>query len=181
MQIIRFDKIVIIFLFSFLFVVPLFSGCLDSPEKSSGEDFVFTTLDRQTKHLRDYQGTVVVLDLMAVNCKYCIDEMFTLKQISENYSHQGVAIISIDVWIASGETVSLLQQYINAFKQQANLTLDWTFGVDDNQGTLERKYASNGVPTLYIFDKKGNIYYSHPGYEGYATLSLKLDELLMNA
>jgi hypothetical protein len=34
------------------------------------------------------------------------------------------------------------------------------------------------VPSLYIFDKKGNIYYSHVGYESFTELSKKIDEVL---
>jgi hypothetical protein len=104
--------------------------------------------------------------------------MFELKKISENYSKNDVTILSIDVWVSSGETASLLQDTIDAFKNQVNMTLDWSFGLDDLQGTIQNTYASAGVPTLYIFDKKGNIYYSHVGYEEYSSLAAKLDEVL---
>jgi hypothetical protein len=72
----------------------------------------------------------------------------------------------------------MVQDMIDAFKNQANMTLDWTFGLDDVHGTIENTYASAGVPTLYIFDKKGNIYYSHVGYEDYSVLASKLDQVL---
>jgi thioredoxin-related protein len=73
----------------------------------------------------------------------------------------------------------MLQSVIDAFKNQANLTLDWAFGLDDSKGTIQNTYASTGVPTLYIFDKKGNIYYSHVGYESYINLSQKIDEAII--
>ncbi len=145
---------------------------------TTGDDFIFTTLDGEIKNLSDYQGTVIVLDCMAVNCQPCMLQMFELKKISENYSTNDVIILSIDVWVSNGETASMLQDTIDAFKNQLNITLDWTFGLDDPQGTLQSTYASEGVPTLYIFDKNGNIYYSHVGYEKYAVLSSKLDEVL---
>ena len=105
-------------------------------------------------------------------------QMFELKKIEENYSRNQVIILSIDVWIQQGETPELIQNYISAFKQQANIDLNWTFGMDDRQGTIAKVYAKNGVPTLYIIDEKGNIYYSHFGYEPYSTLKIKIDELL---
>lgn len=153
---------------------------MESPH-STGDDFTFTTIDGQTKHLSDYRGTVIVLDCMAVNCQYCISQTFVLKEISENYSSDNVTILSIDVWVSSGETASLLQQFIDAFKDQVNITLDWTFGLDDRNGTIQKTYAPVAVPILYIFDKKGNIYYSHEGYEDYSSLALKLDEVLAKA
>jgi ABC-type glycerol-3-phosphate transport system substrate-binding protein len=106
-------------------------------------------------------------------------QMFDLKKISENYSSNDVSLLSIDVWVSNGETASMLQDMIDAFKKQANLTVDWTFGLDDAQGTIENTYASEGVPTLYIYDKKGNIYYSHVGYESYTDLEIKIDEALI--
>ena len=164
----------LVFLFFFLTV---FAGCTEE-KITSGENFTFTTLTGETKHLSDFYGKVIVLDCMAVNCQPCMFQMFELKKISENYSKNDVIILSIDVWVSSGETASILQDTIDEFKNQVNVTLDWTFGLDDLQGTIQNTYASAGVPTLYIFDKKGNIYYSHVGYEDYVILASKLDLVL---
>jgi thiol-disulfide isomerase/thioredoxin len=164
----------IVFLFMFLCTI---TGCTEE-RNDTGEDFAFVTLDDETKQLSDFYGKVIVLDCMAVNCQPCMYQMFELKKISENYSKNDVAILSIDVWVSTGETASMLQETLVAFKDQAGLTLDWTFGLDDAQGTIQNTYAPEGVPTLYIFDKKGNIYYSHVGYESYTSLAVKLDEVL---
>jgi thiol-disulfide isomerase/thioredoxin len=164
----------LVFLFVFLTV---FAGCTEK-KSNTGEGFSFTTLNGETKFLSDFYGKVIVLDCMAVNCQPCMREMSELKKISENYSKNNVSILSIDVWVSSGENVSMVQDIIDAFKNQVNMTLDWTFGLDDVHGTVENTYASAGVPTLYIFDKKGNIYYSHVGYEDYSVLASKVDQVL---
>ena len=169
------------FMIVLLFFTLLFSGCTQSNKtQTTGEDFPFTTLTGETTHLHNYYGNVIVLDLMAVNCQPCMMEMLALHQIYQNYTSKNVTVLSIDVWVMSGETSALLQQYLNEFRVQINLSLDWTFGLDDTRGTIEQKYASEGVPTLYVLDTKGNIYYSHVGYEDYATLSSTLDEILGN-
>jgi len=167
----------VLFLVFLFFFLTVFAGCTEE-KNNTGEDFSFTSLDGETKHLSDFYGKVIVLDCMAVNCQPCMRQMFELKKISENYSKNDVIILSIDVWVSSGETASMLQDTIDAFKNQVNMTLDWTFGLDDLQGTIQNTYASAGVPTLYIFDKKGNIYYSHVGYEDYLILASKLDMVL---
>jgi thiol-disulfide isomerase/thioredoxin len=167
----------VLFLVFLFFFLTVFAGCTEE-KNNTGEDFSFTSLDGETKHLSDFYGKVIVLDCMAVNCQPCMCQMFELKKISENYSKNDVIILSIDVWVSSGETASMLQDTIDAFKNQVNMTLDWTFGLDDLQGTIQNTYASAGVPTLYIFDKKGNIYYSHVGYEDYLILASKLDMVL---
>jgi len=167
--------VIVVFLFIFLL---FFSGCTEE-KNDTGDDFSFTTLDGEMKRLSDFYGKVVVLDCMAVNCQPCMYQMFELKKISDNYSSNDVAILSIDVWVSNGETASMLQEMINEFKSQINLTLDWTFGLDDPEGTIENTYATEGVPSLYIYDKKGNIYYSHVGYESYTDLATKIDEALI--
>ena len=159
-------------------LLPIFSGCSEK-KNNPGDDFSFTTLDNEIKRLSDYHGKIIMLDCMAVNCQPCMAQMFELKKISENYSTNEVAILSIDVWISNGETKAMLQQMITAFQNQENITLNWTFGLDDPEGTIEDMYATQGVPSLYIYDKNGNIYYSHVGYEPYADLAKKIDEALI--
>lgn len=155
----------------------LFAGCLnDSSDKNMeyGEDFEFTTVDGSRKHLSDYQGKIVILDFMGVNCGPCRDMMSVLKQLSLDYPE--VEIVSIDVSIVPGETPTLLREFVDYY------SYDWTFGFDDNSGTLYYKYASGGVPLIHILDKNGNIYYTKngylDGYTDYLMLAEKIDELL---
>jgi len=159
----------------------MLTGCLNQGQENPTVDFTFITLDGQPKQLREYYGTVILLDLMGVNCQPCALEMTQLKQIQTNYSRDDVIIISIDVWVSQGENATLLRQYHDVFLQQLNLDLNWTFGLDDAQGTIGNSYARSGVPTLYILDKKGNIYYTHVGYDSYSTLASKLDAVLAKA
>jgi thiol-disulfide isomerase/thioredoxin len=163
---------------SFSFPLVLFSGCLSFVPGNPNVDFTFITLEGQTKQLRDYYGTVIVLDLMGVNCQPCGREMTQLKQIQTNYSRNNVIIVSVDVWVSSGENASLLAQYLDTFREQLHLELNWTFGLDDGKGTIEKAYAKQGIPALYILDKKGNIYYTHVGYDSYAVLASKLDQVM---
>ena len=127
----------------------MLAGCTKE-KNDTGDDFSFLTLDGETMHLSDFYGKVVLLDCMAVNCQPCMYQMFELKKISENYSRDDVVILSIDVWVSNGETATMLQGMIDEFKNQVNLTLDWTFGLDDSQGTMENIYAPDGVPSWYI-------------------------------
>ena len=157
----------------------ILTGCTESEPALQGEiDFSFTTLDEQQEYLHDYYGKIILLDLMGVNCQPCQLQMFELKKIRDNYSTNEVTILSINVWISLGETDDLTQQLIDAYKNQANIELNWTFGVDDTSGTIQKQYAQNGVPTLYIIDTKGNIYYTHFGFMEYQTLATKINELL---
>lgn len=166
-----------------LFLIPflVLSGCteqdVDNNDGENGLNFTFTTLSSEEKNLKDYYGKPIVLDLMGVNCQPCFYQMFVLYEISQNYSDT-LTIISIDVWTKLGEDAALVEQYLSAFYRNYNLVLDWTFGLDDDVGTIGNQYASEGVPTIYILDEKGKIYYTKVGYEPYPTLAEKIDELI---
>jgi thiol-disulfide isomerase/thioredoxin len=166
----------------------LFTGCLDnsSNNKKNGtdgdytEDFQFTLLNGSRINLSKFMGKIVVLDLFGVKCQPCQYQMMVLDQISNEYKDKDVEIVSIDVWIVFGETTELIEEFIDAYKEQVGIDLDWTFGVDDSSGVLFYKYvpADKGIPMLYILDKNGNIYYSSAGYTEYSVLAEKLDRLV---
>jgi thiol-disulfide isomerase/thioredoxin len=163
-----------------LLVITLFSGCIQETTSTTSGDinFPFVTLDGQTKQLSDYYGKVIVLDLMGARCPPCQQEMFELKKISENYSHDQVTIISINVWVSLGENAALVQELIDAFDEQVGIELDWIFGLDDASATIGNAYTQGGVPTVHIIDQNGNLYYSHYEYTDYSTMASKIDELL---
>jgi len=159
----------------FILLSSILSGCLQSSKKDGGEDFVFTALDGTKKHLSDYRGKIVILDMWATWCGPCQLMMKELKKVYENYSRDNLEIISID--IDSSESAQLIQDYRDWFVQYYGIELDWIFGRDD--GSIWEKYhVGDGIPNLHIFDKNGKVYYSNEGYESYSTLASKIDELI---
>jgi len=156
--------------------VLLLSGCTETP--TGGVDFVFTDLDGNERHLSNFYGKIIVLDLMGANCQPCFYQIFELERIFENYSSDDVTIVSIDVWVKYGENRDLLQTYVDYLVNDYDLDVNWTFGLDDASGTIFDGYVSEGVPTLHIIDRNGNIYYTFSGYQGYQALASKIDELL---
>jgi len=147
-----------------IFFTSTFLGCLNhkSNNYKTGNDFSFITIDGEKKHLHDYRGKVVILDLMGVSCKPCQYEMFELEKIFKNYSSEQIAIISIDVWATvNGETAQDVK-YLKEAYEAYGIYLNWTFGIDD--GFLWNNYVINGaVPSIYIFDQYGRVYFKHAG------------------
>ncbi len=167
--------LILLFFIFLLILVNFFSGCT---EQKKGEDFVFTDLEGEEKHLSDYYGKIILLDLMGVNCQPCQYQLFILHSIYENYSQEDIEIISIDVWVQNGETAGLVKQLIQEYKDQVGLSLDWIFGLDDNEGTIFNKYTNGAVPTLILLDRNGNIYYTFTGITEYSEIARKIDEKL---
>ena len=142
------------------------------------EQFTFQLLDGTTKNMKDYQGKVVLLDFMGANCQPCQMQLKELYELYQDYSKNEFEIISIDVWVITGETAQTMNSLLDAFKEQLNMDLNWTFGLDDKEGTLYFKYADVGVPQMYILDKNGNIKHDLQGYKDYSFLVEKLNEML---
>ena len=122
--------------------------------------------------LSDYRGHVVLLDMMGVDCPFCVYVMPVLKAISENYTD--LIIISIDVY--QYETESYLQSFIDFFDSELNIKLDWIFGMDSD-GSISEKYNVEGVPQLILVNKNGNAYYFESGYTDYLTIAKMLDNI----
>lgn len=175
---------------------------LSSSNSSSkyADDFTFTLLNGKEVTFSDYLGKILILDFMGAHCQPCQIQMFVLREIADNYSST-VDILSLDVWVASAgentqdiitlkdafscsspcsaeEQYPYVQYLKSIFNKEEGFNLDWTFGLDDSDGTILTKFQLSGVPTLFLYDIKGNIYYSNVGYTDYDTLAAKIEELL---
>ena len=156
-KMIRKTRIEIGMLLCMLFL--LNAGCIES-NHDEGEDFSFTALDNTIKHLSDYRGKVVILDMWATWCGPCAAQMSELRKIYDFYPPNDLEILSID--IDTRESTGMIQQYRETFQDTYQISLDWVFGRDD--GTIWSRYQiGGGIPTLCIFDQEGTLYFSHEG------------------
>ncbi len=121
-----------------------------------------------TVRLTSLRGKVVVLDLFAIQCPPCRDQIGELKVIDAQYSDSKVVIISIDV--NTQETV----EDVRAFKEDYGA--GWAFAMDtDNVGP---KYNVQYIPTLVLIDQDGNLVWTHSGLTSASKLEGLIDPLL---
>jgi cytochrome c biogenesis protein CcmG/thiol:disulfide interchange protein DsbE len=147
----------------FILLLSVFSGCIESDE-DVGKDFVFTSVTGETKHLSDYRGKVVIIDMWATWCFPCQLVMPELKKIYGNYSRDKLEIISINVDLQ--ESVQLIQSYQDWFNDTYGIELNWIFGRDD--GSISEKYLKEGkIPSFAIFDQNGRLYFNEAGVVAY--------------
>ena len=170
----------------YMYISPTTTNTDNNGENDTGEDFTFTLLDGTKKHLSDYRGKVVILDMWATWCTPCQFQMIELKKAYDNYSRDELEILSID--IDTSETSQQIQSFIEEFKNQLDIELDWIFGMDD--GSIWEKYMiSGGIPTLCIFDQDGKTHFTKEGIavfseipagwpEDTTTLAPRIDELI---
>ncbi|MCD6512977.1 MAG: redoxin domain-containing protein [Thermoplasmata archaeon] len=120
-----------------------------------GDDFTFVTLDGGIKHLSDFRGKVVIIDLMATWCGPCRMQMAELEKVLSHYKEDNVLqIISIDV--DSRDTADEIK---STFGDHIN---EWAFGMD-MYGVSKKLVLEGAIPTLAIYDRHGRIMYLRPG------------------
>ena len=173
-------------LIAILLITLFLSGCTGNNNNNNNnnddssnyiESFEFTGMNGNVINTSEYEGKIVLIDLFGVRCTPCQYQMIVLDEIYKNYDESDVVIISIDVWMMFGETPALIEQFIDEY-EEVDIHLDWVFGYDDESGTIYNQYVEQGIPTLIILDKNGNIYYRNAGYTAYSYLANKIDELL---
>ncbi|KXA99839.1 hypothetical protein AKJ48_03220 [candidate division MSBL1 archaeon SCGC-AAA261O19] len=131
-------------------------------------DFTLTDIDGNTFSLSDYRDNVVIVDFMATWCTWCVYEMPDLVNFHEDYSSEGVVMLSVDV------TTSETREQLRSFKNEYGA--GWTFARDTaNVGTT---YKVVGIPTKYMINQNGVIVWKHSGATSYSTLESEVSKLL---
>ena len=108
--------------------------------------FTLTSIDGTCFNLSDYDGKIVVLDLMATWCSVCNDEMQELSQLRKEYNDVVIITISVDP-TEDDETLRIFKEKHNA---------DWIFARDTDNNVWV-KYRNLYLPTIVVIDPQGYI------------------------
>ena len=139
-----------------ILTVAFLSGCSESNDQAWGSapDFTLSKIDGGTFTLSDNSGKIILIDLMAAWCYWCLPQMEELRAVSEE---KGNEIIIISVGVDKSETFEDLQQKFGDYTDK------WIFLLDNYDEDVASKYEVNGIPRLVFIDKKGDIAFSHEG------------------
>jgi cytochrome c-type biogenesis protein len=171
-------KLTLLVITALLTIVLLTAGCTEDDNGDEEEEeeletaptFTLESTDNETVRLTSYQGKVVVLDFMFINCPPCQREMGHLEDVYDNYPESQVVIISIDTQIDT-ETEEELRTY------KAEEGYEWIFCMD-TKSVGESKYDTSSYPTLFIINQEGKIAFENVGETEYSTLAAEIDKLL---
>jgi len=118
------------------------------------------------------KNKVVLLDFFGTWCVPCIQEMKELKEIkaslSEHESELDFIVVCIDT---GGDT----PEKAISFHKKRELPFKLAF---EYKSTNHKNFNFSGVPALVVIDKKGNIRFSHEGYNQAENLSGTLKTLI---
>ena len=114
-----------------------------------------TDLDGQPHALADYRGKVVVLDFWYRACGWCIRAMPQMKQLTDDFQDQSVAILGIN----SDRDLADARYVID--KMSLNYP---TLKNGEGSDQISTLYKIHGWPTLVVIDKKGVLRHVHKGF-----------------
>jgi thiol-disulfide isomerase/thioredoxin len=109
--------------------------------------FSFIDLEGKKHELKDYRGSVVLLDFWSSGCGACVAAAPGLVRIYQKYSKMGFEIIGIHY----GETDEELREFIS----EKNMC--WPQTSEQEGGPIHRIYRVVGHPSYYLIDKDGTI------------------------
>ena len=100
---------------------------------------------RDSVSLKDYRGSVTLVNVWATWCLPCREEMPSMQKLYDSLASRGFQIAAISIDEGSPEDVT-------AFARDLGLTFDI---LHDRSGEVERLYQTTGVPESFLLDRRG--------------------------
>lgn len=146
----RIPSLLLVFLVGMVFVY----GALPGSQAAGNEapPFTLTSIEGRTFNLSDFQGKVVVVELMATWCPVCKDEMMELAQLSAQYPEVVIITVSVD----PTET----EDKLRSFKEMYHA--DWLFAHDTDNMLV--RYDAFTLPTIVVIDPQGRITFQRAAF-----------------
>jgi thiol-disulfide isomerase/thioredoxin len=139
------------------------------PTRELAPIFRLTDIDGVPIDLQAYRGSVVVMDLFAIWCGPCADQMEHLNNLRAHYPRSQVVILSID--IEAQETEQEIRDYMNLHHAT------WFFAKDTDN--VNERYGTGSIPHLVIIDTEGYKVWEHSGVTDMETLAAQIEPLLI--
>jgi len=105
-----------------------------------------TALDGSEINLANLRGKVVLLDFWATRCPPCVEEVPNVLAVYNKFHGKGFEIVGI----STDENKEILIRFIKA------RGITWPQYLDENR-QISRHFKINGLPTMWLIDKKGLI------------------------
>ena len=100
------------------------------------------------KHLGDFPGSVVLLNVWATWCVPCQREMPSMERLYGEFGRRGLRVVAVSIDDGGA------QQSIREFAGEFGLTFDI---LHDPTGTIMQTYQMVGVPQSFLIDSAGII------------------------
>lgn len=116
-------------------------------------DMRFETLEGQERHVSDYRGKVVVLDLWGTWCIQCVAEMPSLQRMYDRYRHDP----DVQFLIVSRMDTP---QKVRSYARRGHFDLPF-FVTEDSD--IPESMQLHQFPSTFVIDKQGTLVSQHAG------------------
>ena len=123
-------------------------------EFKSLPDFNLPDLKGNSHTQAEFANKVVIIDFWATWCAACKETIPALVSLNEKYSTKGLNIVGVS--LDKGASNKL-----NAFKDKMKMSY---LILHDKKDTLSKIFGFEGIPALYVFDRKGKLLKTLNGY-----------------
>ena len=120
--------------------------------------------------LSSWKGKVVLVDFWATWCGPCRQSIPEVERVYEKYHAKGLEVVGISV--DEAQTAAEVPAAVKELKMTYPVVL--YSDIPD----IRTKYVFDGIPQMYLIDKKGNISQSIPGFDPSGNLDAKVEALL---
>jgi len=136
------------------------------PPAQQAAAFSLSNLSGRTVSLKEFAGkSVVILDFWATWCGPCKASLPALNEFRRSHQGKGVEVLSVNL----GEPAAA----VNDFVTREGYSL-WV--LLDSDSSVAGAYGVQGIPTLVVIDKNGNVRQKFVGYD--PQLESKLEETI---
>lgn len=148
--------------FRWLFIGLLFFSIGINAAQIPAKNFSLHDIQNNQKiTLSDYHGKVIYLDFWASWCSSCAKALPLFKKWQQELGDDFV-VISVNVDEDKGDGLAMAQK----------LQLDYPIAYDGNL-RVAKMYGASVLPFSFIINKKGDIHYSHIGFQESDAIKLK--------
>jgi peroxiredoxin len=126
-----------------------------APAASEIPPFSLPDLDGKTWNSGDFAGKPLIVDFWATWCNTCKETVPKLAELQEKYKARGLTVVGISVDKGSAEKIR---------KAAKKLGINYLVLID-RDNTLAATFGFKGIPSLYVFDKRGKMNTAMPGYD----------------
>ena len=142
------------------------------PQERSAENTEFTlpSLTGNMMELADFRGNVVLLNFFATWCPPCREEMPTIQAAFEAYRQRGFVVVGVST---DKEGKKVVEPFVKSYHMTFPVLLDAA-------GQVAQQYRVRGIPTIYLFDRRGRIAAAAGGGDWNSAQARAVIEQLLN-
>jgi|SRR5215467_7793369 len=129
------------------------NGKLQPPkERKLARELALEDSDGKRANLKEYRGTVVVLDFWATWCHGCKEEIPWFAEFQRKYGEQGLHVVGVSL---DEDGWKVVKPFIKAMSVPYRIVLG-------NQSTV-KAYAIEQMPDTFLIDRKGRVAATYVG------------------